>query len=411
VIKRLRLKFILMTMALVSLVLLIVFAVLAADTARSLAAQSESMLYSALERDGKEPLPHLKFSPQEPRDAFAAASYFIVDLDSAGAVSAITGGNVQAETELAAVATAAALAKASASGILPGLGLRYVLKTGPEGTRIAFADTSGETITMRKLLISSLLVGALGLAGFFAVSVFLSGWAVRPVEKAWERQRQFVADASHELKTPLTVILANAGILLAHTGETVGSQAKWVENTREEAVRMKKLVDDMLFLAKSDAARAPEPHKNVSLSDIAWSTFLPFESLAYEQHVTLDSDIAPGIQVKGDEGQLRQLIAILLDNACKYAGENGHMTLTLDHARDKARMTVRNSGEPIPAEHLPNIFERFYRADPSRARDKGGYGLGLAIALSIVQAHRGEIRAESSREKGTAFTVLLPLKT
>jgi two-component system, OmpR family, sensor histidine kinase CiaH len=409
-IKKLRRKFILMTMILVSAVLLIVFGVLAVYTARNLAAQSETLLRDALAREDGAAFPHIRIGPREPRDTFAMAAFFIATVDGAGEAGAITGGNVQADTELAAAAVKAALAEEAGSGVLPGLGLRYVISSGPEGMRIAFADTSGENESMRKLLLSSLVVGLLGLAGFFAVSVFLSGWAVRPVQKAWERQRQFIADASHELKTPLTVILANAGILLAHPEETIRAQAKWVENTREEAVRMKTLVDDMLFLAKSDAARAPEPQKPVSLSDILWSAFLPFESLAYEQHITLASDIAPNLQVKGDEGQLRQLAAILLDNACKYAGENGHVSVTLDRARDKARLTFRNGGEPIPAEHLPYIFERFYRADASRARDKGGYGLGLAIALSIVQAHRGEIHAESSLEKGTVFTVLLPMK-
>ena len=178
----------------------------------------------------------------------------------------------------------------------------------------------------------------------------------------------------------------------------------------DEARRMKGLVDDMLFLAKADAAREPLPALPLSLSDAVWSCLLPFESVAYEQGITLCSDVAPDIQVTGDEGQLKQLVRILLDNACKYAGEKGVVTLTLEREGDKARLMVNNTGAPIPPEHLPRLFERFYRADPSRSRDQGGYGLGLAIAHSITGRHRGRITVDSQEKTGTTFTVWLPLK-
>lgn len=166
----------------------------------------------------------------------------------------------------------------------------------------------------------------------------------------------------------------------------------------------------MLFLAKADAAREPLPALPLSLSDAVWSCLLPFESVAYEQGITLCSDVAPDIQVTGDEGQLKQLVRILLDNACKYAGGKGVVTLTLEREGDKARLMVNNTGAPIPPEHLPRLFERFYRADPSRSRDQGGYGLGLAIAHSITGRHRGRITVDSQEKTGTTFTVWLPLK-
>ena len=260
---------------------------------------------------------------------------------------------------------------------------------------------------MRRLLLTSLLVGIGGLTAFFIISLFLSAWALRPVERAWERQRRFVADASHELKTPLTVILANTGILLSHREETIESERQWVENTKEEAGRMKTLVDELLFLARIDGAHKPTLMP-LDLSDVVMSRLLPFESVAYEQGLTLDSRVEPGILVTGDAGQLGQLTAILLDNACKYADREGRVTLTLDTAQSMARLRVHNTGAPIPPAQLEHLFERFYRADDSRCREKGGYGLGLSIAQSIVETHKGKITVRSG-EEGTVFTVLLPL--
>ena len=220
---------------------------------------------------------------------------------------------------------------------------------------------------------------------------------------------QFVADASHELKTPLTVILANAGILLAHSGDMADGQRKWVEYIQAEAQRMKSLVEDLLFLARSDDRRSPLRLQTVSFSDLAWEALLPFESVAFEAGVALDSQITPDLELLGDPEQLRRLVAILVDNAVKYAGPRGSASLILRPQGDEAVLSVHNTGEPIPPEHLPRLFERFYRTDSDRARSQGGYGLGLSIAKSIVDGHRGRISVSSSAISGTLFTVRLPL--
>lgn len=173
---------------------------------------------------------------------------------------------------------------------------------------------------------------------------------------------------------------------------------------------MKQLVDDLLFLAKSDARRMPPPQTPVDLSNIAWSSLLPYESVAFEQGVTLNGSIAPNLFILGDSGRLQQLIVILLDNACKYAGEHGVVTLTLEQVQSKARLTVNNTGALIPMDQLEQIFERFYRLDQSRVRKTEGYGLGLSIAKTIVEAHGGKIAATSSVGAGTSFIVTLPLQ-
>ena len=171
---------------------------------------------------------------------------------------------------------------------------------------------------------------------------------------------------------------------------------------------MKTLVDELLFLARMDAAHTPVLVP-LDLSDVVMSRLLPFESVAYEQGITLDSRIDPGILVSGDAGQLGQLTGILLDNACKYADRGGRVSLTLDVCQPLARLQVHNTGAPIPPDKLAHLFERFYRADDSRSREKGGYGLGLAIAHSIVETHKGRITVQSGND-GTVFTVLLPLQ-
>lgn len=313
---------------------------------------------------------------------------------------------VSAET--AAQAAQAAFDAGGRDGVLSGLALRFLRQNTREGIKIAFADLSGERRSMAGIVVTSLLVGLGGLAAFFIISLFLAAWALRPAQRAWERQRQFVADASHELKTPLTVILANTGILLSHRDDTIGRQLKWVENTQAEANRMKKLVDDLLFLAKSDDKRMEGEHVRLNLSDAVWSSFLPFESVAFEKGVALSGEIAPDIFVTGDEAQLKQLAAILLDNALKYAGEQGGVTLTLQKTQDRARLLVHNTGAPIAPGHLNNLFERFYRTDDARTREQGGYGLGLSIAKSIAEKHGGKISVESAPHTGTTFSVWLP---
>lgn len=171
---------------------------------------------------------------------------------------------------------------------------------------------------------------------------------------------------------------------------------------------MKGLVQDLLFLARGDAGEREWPRGTLCLSEVCEGCVLSFEPVAFEAGLTLESEIAPGVSVTGNGEQLRRLCAILLDNACKYCGAGGAVTLTLA-AGNRAELTVHNTGEPIPPEAQAHLFERFYRADAARSREAGGYGLGLSIAASIVEGHRGKISVHSAPGEGTAFTATLPL--
>lgn len=263
-----------------------------------------------------------------------------------------------------------------------------------------------EIIIMQGLVRSSIILFVFGMMAFFLISLFLSKWALNPLEKSWIQQKQFVADASHELKTPLTVILANNKILSNNSDKTIAEQKKWIESTLAEGQRMKKLIDDLLFLAKSDANTSKTVFTSVNLSDTLMSSLLPFESVAYEKGIELQSDIKDNIHVDGNEGQLKQLFAILIDNACKYTDENGLINVTLKVISSKvALVCVQNNGESISKEDLAHIFDRFYRADKARLHKEGGYGLGLSIAKSIANEHNAKIWAESSSIDGTKFYV------
>lgn len=340
--------------------------------------------------------------------------YVIYRIGSDGSAELIQSRDLTLPEETAGTLVEAALSaktdgNGSAHGYLSSHELRYLLKSQSDGTKyVIFADVSFSLAMFQKFMLLCAAVFAGACLLFFALSFFLSRWALAPTERAWEQQNRFVADASHELKTPITVILANLGIISTHPESTVREQAKWLRNTEEEAERMQQLIQDLLFLAKCDANAFQSVFSEIDVSDCAMDRILNFESVAFERDVTLDSDIAPGLKIFGNEGQMKQLIAILLDNAVKYAGAKGKVFLRAERKGERVVISVRNTGDPIDPAELPHIFERFYRPDKSRSRTEGGYGLGLSIAENIVKLHRGSIRCESTAETGTVFTAEFP---
>lgn len=257
---------------------------------------------------------------------------------------------------------------------------------------------------MRSLLLRGGLVTLTALLVLTGLSYWLAGFAVRPVRRAWQEQKQFVSDASHELKTPLTVILSSTE--LAGGEQDPEKTKQYVEGIRAESLWMKALVEDMLTLARTESG-AKQTLDAVNLSDTVLESALAFEPVAFESGRELSYDIQPELAVRGSAVQLRRLADILLDNAMKYAAAGTPVGLLLRREGRGALLQVENRGETIPAEKLPHLFDRFYRVDESRTGGEG-FGLGLAIAQSIVQAHGGSIGCTSA-EGITRFTVTLPL--
>lgn len=242
----------------------------------------------------------------------------------------------------------------------------------------------------------------------FFIARFLANWALAPVERAWKLQKQFIGDASHELKTPLTVILANLKILKRDENLTT-EQSKWVDNTNDEAVRMKDLVEEMLYLARGDVEGNKLNNTDVNFSELVEEVLLTFESLAFEKGLTLMYDnIEEDIYCVGDKQQLKRMLIILVDNAIKYSDAGNDINIYLYKNDKKIFFKITSIGEVIKAENANKIFERFIRESESRARNSvGGYGLGLSIAKKIVENHKGKIKWEPYEDIGNSFIVEL----
>ena len=330
---------------------------------------------------------------------------FLAEVLPSGTVR-VSGSNyydLQDEDTLLPLVTAALSADAD-SGVLPAQHMRYFRLEGALTVRIAFMDSTFEQATLRSLVRVCLLIGAAALLVLFGLSWLLSGFVTRPVARTWQNQQQFLSDASHELKTPLTVILSSADLLKTSAQP---EQRQYVDNISVESRRMKALVEDMLTLSRTESGRAA-PFAPLDLSDLVTDAALRFEPVAFEAGHPLQYDIQNGASLSGDRQQLDQLLDILLDNAVKYAAKGAPIRLTLDISGKNAVLAVENPGDPIPPDKLPHIFDRFYRVDDART-GAGGFGLGLAIAQQIVRRHKGTITAASDA-RATRFTVTLPLR-
>lgn len=301
-----------------------------------------------------------------------------------------------------------ALQKKSDKGFIEGsdYNLAYVYRKSPVGIEMAFKDSSMYKKTIRKLIMSAVIVGGISIFLSYIICLYIANKAVKPVEEAYNSQKRFIADASHELKTPLAVVKTNVEILKANKNETVDSQKKWIDYISFQTDRMSKLVSDLLYLAKADNNEVLGVQSKFNISDTIMNQLLSFEAVIYENELTLNCDIQEDIRFLGNKEGINQLVGILLDNAIKHSYKNKEIKVMLKEIKGTIRFVVTNYGEVIPEEDLDKIFERFYRVDKSRSREKGGYGLGLSIAKTIVEREKGTIRAVS-RNNETSFIVEL----
>ncbi len=342
---------------------------------------------------------------------------FVVITDANGNI--LTAGctslqNVAVDGNMLADSSHYAVGAKKERGNVKGYSLRYLREPYKGGYKIALADRSQELSSLYFQLRMYIFGGLALLLVAFLIIYFMSGRAIQPVAKSIEDQKRFIADASHELKTPVTVILANTDILESDLNATIGERKKWLDSTKSEANRMTKLVNEMLYLARADAGIQPKfQFRHISLSDLVYDCVLTSEALAYENHVHLKAKIADNVYLIGDEAKLKQVFIVLIENAMKYVERNGTIQVNLETTplTRVARVSVINTGEPIPADKRDHLFERFFRAEESRTREKGGYGLGLSIAQNMVEQHNGEIGLEySDEERGTCFCIHLPME-
>ena len=254
--------------------------------------------------------------------------------------------------------------------------LQYFRRDYAMGTLVVFSDRSAERLLLHKVLLVSILVFLLMEGVVFALTMILTKRAMRPMQETFERQRQFISDAGHELKTPLTIISANVDILHDEIGEN-----KWLSYIQSQAERMRVLVGEMMNLTKLEMGDKQKDFVDFSLSE------------------------AVSIRYHGNPDQIKQLVGIFIDNALKYSEEHGQIRVTLQQTQNKKVLKVYNTGKGIPESEKEKIFQRFYRSDASRSRATGGYGLGLSIAQSIADAHKIRIQVESEYEHWICFVL------
>jgi len=309
-----------------------------------------------------------------------------------------------------AIAGAAEEIAASAAryGTAKSYGLIYYIERMDGFCKIALADRSYLTRRLIKNTLVLLLAYAAAMGLFLIISLRLSRLAARPMEDAINMERQFVADISHDLKTPITVVLANNSILRSNPGATAAEQSQWIESTDTAARSMMGMVEEMLTLSSLEAPGRTVEKVPVDLSAAGETSVLQMESLAYERGVELTDDIREGLFIMGDRDYAERICGGLIENALKYEGVGGRVHVALTAARKKAVFSVKNSSSYIVPEDIPHIFERFYRGDKARS-SKSGHGLGLPIIKQMAELIGATVTVESGRDTGTVFTVTFEL--
>ena len=270
------------------------------------------------------------------------------------------------------------------------------------GYAVGFMDNRANLDNFRHMIIISVVIFIVGMLLIVIISVFVSKWIVQPVSDTFDRQKQFISDASHELKTPIAVISANADMLESDIGEN-----KWLSYIRSESDRMSKLINSLLTLTRIEMQGNKTVMTKFDICNAIMEVTMPFESVAFEKGIVLECEPEDEIFINGNEQQIKQVVAILTDNAVKHCYEGGKVVVSAESLKAKCLLRVSNDGEPVPFELRERIFERFFRADESRSRESHRYGLGLAIAKQIVENHKGTITVKC-HEGVTSFEVLLP---
>lgn len=400
-IRKLRWKFISINMVLMCTMLVLILSIQYRSTARNLEQSSLELLQSRAMDSSI-----MGFRPGDGSQSPSQPVFTILELDWGNLMVTGDASYDLSDEALLKEIYLAASARQENSGVLENYSLRFYRAESIMGNRYVFTDISAEIQTLRQLRNSCILIGLASSLGLLVISFLLAHWAVKPVANAWAQQRQFVADASHELKTPLTVILTNAELLDEESCDEE-TRSRLTEGILSMSRQMRALVESLLQLARADSGQIAGVRENLSLSDLVQDSVLPFEPMYYEQGLTLESYIAPELRVLGSPQHLMQVVDILLDNCCKYSAPGGNVVLCLRRSHNRCLLTVFSPGTPLSPQVCRDIFKRFFREDPSR-HAQGSYGLGLSIAQSIVADHRGKIWAEP-KNGGNLFCVTLPL--
>lgn len=340
-------------------------------------------------QDGREPVPK----------SLGSIDFFVMMADSEGNFVRSANNDDMEQTDAQNYITTI-LDSGETEGMVGNL--QYVYAKKSNGTLIALTDKSAEIDMLKKLTWITVIVGLISIIALSGVAFYLSGLIVKPIQETFDKQKQFISDASHELKTPLTVISANADVLEGEIGDN-----KWLNYIQDQADRMNVLVNDLLSLTRLENSTTQFIQTEFDLSKAITNTALPFECKAFETNKNFVLNIEEGIKITGSEQHIKQMAAIFIDNALKYSKDGGTVRVSLTRENDKTVFYVYNTGTGVKEEDKDKIFERFYRSDESRNRATGGYGLGLAIAKSIIDRHKFKVSVENVEGKSICFVVTM----
>lgn len=423
-IKKFRIRFIAVAMASIFVVLSVILGVMNVANYRRVVREADNTLKILIENDGKFPeqqpgdnpakkaeeennSPEMNESgknaePEMPPELPFESRYFTVVLDSDNKKVSADTGKIAAVNEKTAVKYAKTIAKKSkTSGFYSGY--RYMVKETNGEKMIIFLDTGRNLGNFYSFLITSIVASLGGMLAVLILVIVLSKRIVKPVIESYEKQKRFITDAGHEIKTPLTVIDADAEVLEME----VGDDNEWLKDIRKQTVKLKELTNNLIYLSRMEENQDNVVMIDFPISDIVEETASSFQALAVTQEKTFDCTIEPMLTCYGNEQNIQRLLEILLDNALKYSNPGGHISVELKKYGKGISLSVYNTAEYVSKESISHIFERFYRLDESRNSKTGGYGIGLSIANAIVQAHKGKITAETKDEKSLKITVLI----
>ncbi|MGI6153569.1 MAG: sensor histidine kinase [Christensenellaceae bacterium] len=410
-IKKLQNRFTLITMLVLTTMFVLLFVFVFFVVSSSTEQQTERVLDHIAQNDGRpdtgppvrrnEGFPPPGGINMSNEDLSKFSRYFSVKVDSAGTVIE-SGSNTEGffEDEQVYEYAMTALSRGNSAGHIGNF--QYVVREKDYGKIIVFADKTFENNMQAHFFTAVFFITCGAIVVLFFVVRKLSAFAIRPAKDAFEQQKRFVSDASHELKTPISIISANADVLSGDIGES-----KWLDNIRQQANRMDVLVRQLLNLSKMDEQDSALQQAPYNLSEEAANICLSYESMAYENEIAYTYHIQEGLSRMGDPEDIRKLLTVFLDNAFQYSGSHGKVRAEVTRHKKNISIQVFNTGEGISAPDQQKIFERFYRKDPSRSQKTGGYGLGLSIAQGIVEKYGGEIGVESVPGEWAMFTAVI----
>ena len=404
-IKKLRQKFILISMFSLTFVIAIIIGIINIHNYSSIVKRADEKLGLIInnngifprEKDNKIMPPDNKMSPEAPFET----RYFSVTFNNNGEVIKVNIDRIAAIYELSAESYATSLYNNSKTkGFFKNY--RYQSKTRDTETLYVFIDCQHDLITFREFLYASLLFSLIGITTIFLLVFFSSKIILKPISESYEKQKHFITDASHELKTPLTVIDASADVLEMEVGEN-----EWITSIKDQVTRLTKLTEDLLMLSRMNETNRVI-FTDFSLSEVLEDSIKRFESVAISQGKTIETNIPNNISYNGEINMISQLFSILLDNALKYTNEKGLIKVSLSETEKNKKIVFYNTCENIEIGNHDYLLERFYRKDSSRNSNTGGHGIGLSIAKSIIDNQKGKINIKSDDGKSITITITLP---